>query len=606
THLDNYGAGRINAYKAAFNFGGNTYSSWHWENGGANWTFGDFNVPAGCTRMVAVMTCLEESASAGASSALINDWDFYLDRDPIDPAGNTGEYTFQQSSINNVELRMIESPPAGPWRWKVYPDSVTSTTKIGICVYFVVDDTTPDATLTLTASDQYVQPNENVDVTANVDVDDYVASAVVLDRSGSFATLVGATSTLADGVVTDLTDNASGGQDLTLGDIADLNDRAATWTLRYGSEGTKTVTVNARSDNMVNKTTSVNVVVDGTQPGAVGSLTSPSHAPNVWSNDPTISYTWNAAFDARSGISGYGILETSSATIPGTTQDIGPVTSYTSPAWPSSNTPRYFNIRSVDRSGNWDSDFRSTGPYLIDVTAPSLPTLASSSHPVGIARCENTVSVTWNAASDAHSGVAGYGHVWSTSPAGAPANVVDTTGTSETTTLAPGTWYLNVKVLDVAGNWTSGFASFGPFTVTVDCGTPYCGSVPNSTGLGGRIRSFGSDRAAENNLVVEAFQLPANTFGLLATSPTSDFTANPGGSQGNICLGGSTGRYNANISNSGPTGSFQIVLDLTAVPTPTGTTTVVAGQTRRWQVWFRDVNPTQTSNFTEGLAVRFY
>ena len=433
------------------------------------------------------------------------------------------------------------------------------------------------------------------------------ASAVVLDRSGSFATLVGATSTLADGVVTDLTDNASGGQDLTLGDIADFYDRAATWTLRYSSEGTKTVTVNARSDNMVDKTTSVNVVVDGTQPGAVGALTSPAHAPNVWSNDPTISYTWNAAFDARSGISGYGIFETSSATIPGATQDIGAVTSYTSAAWPSSNTPRYFNIRSVDRSGNWDADFRSTGPYLIDVTAPSLPTLASSSHPVGIARCENTVSVTWTAASDAHSGVAGYGHVWSTSPAGAPANIVDTTGTSETTTLGPGTWYLNVKVLDVAGNWTSGFASFGPFVVTADCGTPYCGSVPNSTGLGGRIRSFGTDRAAANNLTIEAFQLPANTFGLLATSPTSDFTANPGGSQGNLCLGGAIGRYVApgQIVSSGADGRFSLELDLDQTPTPSSFISIVAGN-RYFQAWHRDVNPGQTSNFTEGLAVRFY
>lgn len=606
SHLDNYGAGRINVYKARYNFGGNTSTTWTWQNSGSNWTFADFTVPVGCTRIVAVMSALETSASSGASQALINDWDFYLDRDPIDPAGDTGEYFAQQSSIDNNELRIIENPASGPWRWKVYPDSVTSSTKIGVTVYFVVDDTTPDATLSLTASDSFVQPGDDVDVTANVDVDDYVASAVVLDRSGSSATLVGATSTLADGIVTDLTDNESGGADLTLGDITDNRDRAATWTLRYSTEGNKSVSVEARSDNMIDKNATVNIVVDGTQPSAVSGLTSTSHTINEWSNDPTIDYSWTQAVDTLSGIDGYGIFEASIAISPGAILDIGAVSSYTSPAWTSSTSPRYFNIRSVDRSGNWDTDYESTGPYFIDVTEPGLATFAGSTHPVGTARCERTITVNWNAATDAHSGVEGYGLFWTTSPTSAPADVLDTTGTSDTVTLAPGTYYLNMKTVDVAGNWTSTYSSFGPFIISDECGTNYCAANPSSTGAPARIRALGSDTAAANDLTIEAYDMPLNTFGLLATSLAPGFVANPGGSQGNLCLGGSLGRYNANIMNSGATGSFQIPLDLTMTPTSSGMASVAAGETRYWQVWYRDANPTPTSNFTDGVCVTFY
>lgn len=607
THLDIYGAGRLNAYKAALNFGGNTYNSWDWQNDGSGSTFADFTVPAGCARIVAVMTCLEESASAGASQALINDWDFYLDRDPIDPAPNTGEYSAQQSSINNCELRMVNNPIAGPWRWKIFPDSVTSTTKIGICVYFIMEDTTPDATFTVTASDTYIQPGEDVRISATVDTDDYVGSAVVLDRTSSGATVLGTTTTLADGVVTDLSDNWSGGADITLGDVDYFFNRTGSWDLRYATEGTKTVTIDARSDNMINKSASVQVVVDGSQPGAVGNLTSPSHVVGEWSNDPTIQWTWSAAFDSLSGIQGYGIFENTAPSIPGTVLDINAVTSYTSAAFSTSSLPRYFNIRSVDRSDNWDADFRTAGPYFIDTIDPAAPTaVLDSSHPIGTARCDNSVTVRFNAGTDAHSGIDGYSFVFSQVPTTSPNFSVNTSAEQVTQILGVGTWYLHVRSRDVAGNWSTGVAHFGPFIVSNECGTTYCSNTPTSTGLPGRIRSIGSDDASSNNLAIQAFQLPTNTFGLLLGSNAVGFIANPGGSQGNLCLGGGIGRYNSDVSNSGASGSFTIAVDLTSIPTPTGPTAAVAGTTRYWQVWFRDANPTATSNYTEALRVRFY
>ncbi|MGK0480740.1 MAG: hypothetical protein ACJAQ3_000705, partial [Planctomycetota bacterium] len=421
SHLDTYGTGRVNAFKSNFSFGGNTFQNWGFELNGNQQTGANFTVPVGTQRIVVVMAGIEDAASAGASSALINDYDLWIDRDPIDPAGNTGEYSAQQSTVDNCEIRIINAPQAGPWRWKVYPDGATSLTKLSITVYYVADDTTPDATLTLTAADQYIQPNDVVEVTAEVDNDDYVASAVVLDRGGSSATVVTSSTVLGDGVVTDLTDSISSGRDIVLGDIIDFYPRAGTWGVRYSTEGNKTFSVEARSDNMINKSASVNIIVDGTMPGAVSSLTSSSHTENQWSNDPTIRWTWNAASDSLSGIQGYGIFETTSASIPGAFLDINAVTSYTSAAYPTSVSGRFFNIRSVDRSDNWDSDYVSTGPYFIDTVAPGAPTsITSTSHPVNVPRCEDFLQVRFNSGTDAHSGVDGYSIAWSSSPTSTP------------------------------------------------------------------------------------------------------------------------------------------------------------------------------------------
>ncbi|QDV06000.1 Bacillopeptidase F precursor [Planctomycetes bacterium Poly30] len=606
SHLDTYGAGRVNSFKNNLAFGGNTYTNWGFELNGNQSTFADFTVPAGTTRIIVVMAGIEGPASAGASAALVNDYDLYIDRDPIDPAGNVGEYTAQQSTVDNCEIRMINNPAAGPWRWKVYPDGATSLTKLSVTVYYVADDTTPDATLTLTAADQYIQPNDVVDVTATVNNDDYVASAVVLDRSGSAATVVTSSTVLGDGTVTDLTDSISGGSDIVLGDIIDFFPRAGTWGVSYSTEGTKVFSVEARSDNMINKSASVNIVVDGTMPGAVSNLTSPSHAVNQWSNDPTVTWTWTAASDSLSGIQGYGIFESTSAGSPGATLDIGATTTYTSGAYATSTSGRYFNIRSVDRADNWDNDFVSAGPYFIDTVAPLEPTsIQSTSHPVGVARCEQLTQVRFTGASDAHSGIDGYSIVWSTSPGTTPNTSVNTTSTTVSRTNSPGSWYLHVRTIDRAGN-ASGTAHFGPFVVTATCGTIYCNSNPNSSGSTATMRAQGSDDASDNDLTVQALQLPTNTVGYFLASPTAGFVANPVGSQGNLCLGGNIGRYSATVLNSGATGSFQLALNLAAIPTPTGSTSAAAGSTYRWQAWFRDANPAVTSNFTNGIQILFY
>ena len=277
SHLDTYGAGRVSALKSNFTFGGNTVQNWGFELNGNQQTGANFTVSANTNRLVVVMAGIEDAASSGASAALVNDYDLYLDRDPIDPAGNVGEYSAHQSSINNCEIRMITNPAACPWRWKVYPDSATALTKLSVSVYYVSGDTTPDTNLTLTAADQYVQPGEIVDVDAEVKSDSFVASSVVLDRSGALATVAIASTVLADGIVTDLRDNFSGGRDIVLGDVDENFPRTGSWGLTYATEGVKVISVESRADNPTDQTASVSVTVDGTRPGIVTSLTSTSH-----------------------------------------------------------------------------------------------------------------------------------------------------------------------------------------------------------------------------------------------------------------------------------------------------------------------------------------
>ncbi|MEM8709485.1 MAG: hypothetical protein AAGG01_00920 [Planctomycetota bacterium] len=137
-------------------------------------------------------------------------------------------------------------------------------------------------------------------------------------------------------------------------------------------------------------------------------------------------------------------------------------------------------------------------------------------------------------------------------------------------------------------------------------GSTYCLSNPNSTGAVATTRAEGSAALLDNDLTLVASSLPRLSFTFFITSQTEGFAANPGGSQGNICLGGSVGRYvgPGQVQNSGVAGTISLDLDLAAIPQPLGPVAGVAGETWRFQAWFRDSLAGQpTSNFTNGYAV---
>ncbi|MEM9382648.1 MAG: hypothetical protein AAGB93_22030 [Planctomycetota bacterium] len=139
-------------------------------------------------------------------------------------------------------------------------------------------------------------------------------------------------------------------------------------------------------------------------------------------------------------------------------------------------------------------------------------------------------------------------------------------------------------------------------------GVPYCATNPNSTGASGALTASGSVSVADNDVTLMAASLPNNSFGFFLASRDAGFVANPAGSQGNLCLGGSIGRYvgPGQIQNAGLAGEFELAIDLTMVPQPNGLVSIAAGETWRFQTWHRDsVMGGATSNFTNGLEIDF-
>lgn len=152
----------------------------------------------------------------------------------------------------------------------------------------------------------------------------------------------------------------------------------------------------------------------------------------------------------------------------------------------------------------------------------------------------------------------------------------------------------------------------GAVTAVVDVfepyvGANYCGSAAlNSTGVAAVLEASGSPLASANDVSLLASSMPASANGFFLASQTQGFTANPGGSVGNLCLDGAIGRYvgAGQVKNSGADGYFELTLDLNLMPTPTGLIAAQAGQTWNFQAWHRDtIGGVSVSNFTNALSL---
>ena len=138
-------------------------------------------------------------------------------------------------------------------------------------------------------------------------------------------------------------------------------------------------------------------------------------------------------------------------------------------------------------------------------------------------------------------------------------------------------------------------------------GTNYCTAASNSTGSAASISATGSPSASANNITLVASDMPQNQFGMFLTSRDQDFVVGAGGSSnGNLCLGGTVGRFTApsQILSSGPAGSFELAIDLTMVPEGGSFVTVLVGETWNFQAWYRDTVGLG-SNFTDGVEIGF-
>ncbi|MCA9002140.1 MAG: hypothetical protein KDB61_09465, partial [Planctomycetes bacterium] len=122
------------------------------------------------------------------------------------------------------------------------------------------------------------------------------------------------------------------------------------------------------------------------------------------------------------------------------------------------------------------------------------------------------------------------------------------------------------------------------------------------------IDATGSDVLASNDVTLVATQLPQNSNGFFLTSRQQGFVANPGGSSGNLCVGGglAIARFLPTLSLSAG-GMISGSVDLTDVPLPpTMTGMIMAGDTFNFQLWHREGGPLSgMSNFSPGLEVTF-
>ncbi|MEE2938788.1 MAG: hypothetical protein VX460_00255, partial [Planctomycetota bacterium] len=122
------------------------------------------------------------------------------------------------------------------------------------------------------------------------------------------------------------------------------------------------------------------------------------------------------------------------------------------------------------------------------------------------------------------------------------------------------------------------------------------------------LTACGSVAVADNNTTLGVSGLPLNQSVLFVNSPETILVANPGGSQGDLCIGSfAIGRHMNDIRDSGATGTASLTLDLANVPTNLGRTAVIAGETWYWQAWYRDVDGggAPTSNLSSAVGVTF-
>ena len=136
-------------------------------------------------------------------------------------------------------------------------------------------------------------------------------------------------------------------------------------------------------------------------------------------------------------------------------------------------------------------------------------------------------------------------------------------------------------------------------------GVCYCSpAVPNSTGLPGHLEVLGATELSEDMVVLLAKDLPPNQVGIFLVSASADHIPMAGGGQGTLCLGAPIGRYKEHVASSGELGFLGLRVPLGELPLPIGGA-IQPGDTWRFQGWYRDQNPTSTSNFTDAVAVTF-
>jgi len=396
-----YGLGRVDALRA---HGLDPRSEWlsdSVELDAGDGAFADFTIDKDCARMIVVLHYVEPAGLPGAERAILNDYDLWLDREPLSAALDAGEFK-SLSRVDNTEFIVVDNPGMGTWRWKAHAFDVLpflgGTVKIGVTVH-QLRTLSASTSLQLVSPDTFLRPGELGALYATVSNSGRVASALLATATESKNKLPSfAFGELLDGAEAEYHTNPKAGAEVCLGNLGHGDQRLADWTWIWQDEGSYLTGISVDGDNTSSQHKWMNFIVDGTPPGAPSMLSSPTHAIAVWSKNPVVGLQWTAAPDNLSGIEGYAVKSfTGNASLPPPPKAIGAVTS-TNVTLPSSSLSQTIALRALDKSWNWSQTYASAGPFKIDAVAPNLTVVAP---PV---TNQPAVVFTLNA-SDAHSGL---------------------------------------------------------------------------------------------------------------------------------------------------------------------------------------------------------
>lgn len=308
--------------------------------------------------------------------------------------------------------------------------------------------------------------------------------------------------------------------------------------------------------------------------------TSTSPPASTWSNDSTVQMNWSGAADnlGGSGLAGYSVeWNHSAASMADAVVDVPhTVDPHSTTSLPlADGNDWYFHLRTCDLAGNCTATVHA-GPFWIDTTAPSAPgTVSSISHGDGLPKSNPTVDISWGAASDDLSGVAGYRYGFAptaTPPACGDLGTTTATLAGSSGSLVDGIWYAHVCAVDGAGN-LGAVAAGGPYLVdtTVPTGLVVSSSSHTvSTWSSDASIEFAFSGATDANGVAGyavVFDTAAGTVpACAATQPGQSFTgtASPDGSGWRLHV-----RAIDDAGNCGGSVSFgPLWIDTTAPPAP--------------------------------------
>ncbi len=203
-------------------------------------------------------------------------------------------------------------------------------------------------------------------------------------------------------------------------------------------------------------------------------LWSSSHQVGIWSGNSRVEVRWTADdSEGGSGIAGYSFLfDELPDTDPGIELDMEH-----DPSLPHHETASgsladgnqyYFHALACDQAGNCSAPAHF-GPFFIDTVDPTGPSnVVSTSHVVGEISELGEITMIWDAAQDAGSGIDGYAAIFNMrGDLNCSAQVKNLEADAITTTspvLESDIWFFHICALDNAGNWSSS-QSFGPYVL---------------------------------------------------------------------------------------------------------------------------------------------